>query len=391
MIAQAESHQTALASAGIRGTLVDVSTYASLREAVDDLRSRAAEQNVFVEPAVVEAAERSGTLTSVALAWLDAPDAPSCLIGALPVATEPARPWRPVSRLTACLHPYAVLSTPLVDGDHAEAALAVLLDALTSKATLPRTLWLPYLGDSGPVRRAIDAVISRSRRTLVVLDHYDRGRLDARHGGGAAFIDARFNGPKRKKYRQERRKLDADFVRHRGDDAVAAFAEFLLLEANGWKGRAGTAIQSDPANTSFMRRVVSALAAANRLEIVALRRGGPAIAMGVVLESGGARWFHKIAYDETEARLSPGTHLGFELTAALLDTPGFIFADSCALRGAGMLEGTWVDTQPIADVLIDLVPGGSPSFALAVATERLRRAVRGTAKRIYHQLRKRVR
>jgi hypothetical protein len=375
----------------VRGALVAASGYAALHEAVDSLRERAAEPNVFAEPVVVGAAARSGVPMRVALAWHDVPGATPRLVGAVPVTVEPARPWRPVARLSARPHPYAVLSTPLVDRDHAEPAIAAVFDVLSNEPTLPRVLALPYLGDDGPVRSAIDAVIRRSGRALTVLDGYDRGRLDARFGGGAAFLEARFTGAKRKKHRYERRRLDATFTRHRGAGAVAAFAEFLAIEAAGWKGQAGTAVLCDPTDTAFMRDVISGLAATDRVEIAALRRGTRAIAIGVVFESGGARWFHKIAYDEAEARFSPGTHLGFELTTALLDTPGFTFADSCALRGAGMLEGTWTDRQLIADVLIDLVPGGGRSFALAVATERLRRAVRGPAKRVYHRLRKHAR
>jgi CelD/BcsL family acetyltransferase involved in cellulose biosynthesis len=212
-------------------------------------------------------------------------------------------------------------------------------------------------------------------------------------GGSHAFLAARFPGQKRKKYRNERRKLEAlgatSFTRHGGADVLDALEEFLALEAASWKGRAGTAIVCDPVDAGFIRKGVAGLAAASLVDIVALRVDGRAVAMGLVLRSGGAAWFHKVAYAEDIAKASPGSHLMIDLTGLLLDEAGFRFADSCVLEGAGALAGTWTDTQAIADVAVDATPGASVMFPLVVAAEKTRLALRARVKAIYSRLRTR--
>jgi CelD/BcsL family acetyltransferase involved in cellulose biosynthesis len=354
------------------------------------LADRALAPNVFAEPAVADAfAVATGAAVEIAAARVG-----GRLAAALPVLALPASPMRPMPVLTARLHEYTVLSAPLLAPEDPEAAWAALLDALAARAG-PRLIALPFL-PRGPVVDALVATCRATRRRLAVLDAYERARIDRMEGGAAAYLARRFpNKDKRKKWRQERAKLEAAgpfaLARARGPDAAAGFERFLALEAAGWKGRGGSAVLSSPADAAFMRGAVAGLARRGGAEVFELTAGGRLAAAGLVLRSGRGAWFHKIAFDEGLAATGPGAQLAHELTLALLDDPGVAFIDSCVLRGGGMLGNAWPDAQPIADVMVALDPGPSWRFEAAVAAERLRRRARAEAKRAYHALRGQIR
>jgi CelD/BcsL family acetyltransferase involved in cellulose biosynthesis len=370
---------------------ITVEAYAALGREVRDLVARAAEPNVFAEPAMVVAAARAhppGAL-KVIVAYADHGRDGRRLIGAMPLLVTGRMAGARVA--SARPHAYAVLSTPLLDARRAEAALLAMFDRVAADRSLPTTLRFPMLGAGGPVEAAFHAAAARGGRALRVIARGARARLNPVEGGSRAFLAARFPGQKRKKYRNERRKLEAlgdvTFTRHGGARAADALEEFLALEAASWKGRAGTAIVCDPVDAGYIRKGVAGLAADGNADIVALRVDGRAVAMGLVLRSGGAAWFHKVAYAEDVAKVSPGGHLMIDLTAMLLDETGFRFADSCVIEGAGALAGTWTGEQPIVDLAVDATPGASFAFPMMVAVERARLALRARAKALHRRWR----
>src|SRR6202011_2075663 len=78
--------------------------------------------------------------------------------------------------------------------------------------------------------------------------------------------------------------------------AVAgAIDHFLALEANGWKGRAGTAAADDQNLQRFVRKAGHRVAAEGKVTIDRLLVDGRAIAAAIVLRSGRFAWFWKIA------------------------------------------------------------------------------------------------
>jgi len=378
----------------ITGRMITAAAYAQDRAAFESLRARALEPNVFAEPAFVEAAAAAFAMHErlrVATASAVLSDGTSRLVGALPLVAEARSLRAPFARASARLHEFTVLSTPLLDRAYPAVAMAALLDAAANDADLPRRMALPFLGAGGAAEAAVLAAAAETGRRVHAFERYGRARMDRTEGGGEAFLASRFEGPKRRKYRSERRKFEATgglgSVRHMGSNVPPAFEAFLALEAAGWKGRAGTAIANDPADLAFMRVAVAGLAASGGAEVHAIERDGRPVASGLILRSADGAWFHKIAYDEALAKHSPGVHLSIDVSTALQDDPAFCFADSCALRGGGLLEGSWTGTQQIADVLIDLVPGGAPSFPMAVAAEAAMRQARATAKALYRRLR----
>ena len=98
-----------------------------------------------------------------------------------------------------------------------------------------------------------------------------------------------------------------------GLDAV--LAEFLALEASGWKGERGSAIALDPRLVRFYSTVARDAAARGGLAIRALALDGRAVAVHLGFVHRGVYYLPKTAYDEALAPVSPGQLLQREVLA----------------------------------------------------------------------------
>src|SRR6185369_7572022 len=128
---------------------------------------------------------------------------------------------------------------------------------------------------------------------------------------------------KLKELRRQRRRMDekgaVTFVSAHDPAQIApALADYLMLEASGWKGRAGTAARQNPGVLHFMQSAIAALAAEGRVRIDRLTRGAMPLAAAITLAAGGRAWFWKIAYDEAHASFSPGVQLSLDVTKSLV-------------------------------------------------------------------------
>lgn len=91
--------------------------------------------------------------------------------------------------------------------------------------------------------------------------------------------------------------------------ALAALDEAVDVEADGWKGRAGSAMRLNPPILAFVRALATRFAAAGSLRIAFLRSGDTAIATCIMLEWNGRLWEIKKGYRESAGRYSPGAIL----------------------------------------------------------------------------------
>jgi CelD/BcsL family acetyltransferase involved in cellulose biosynthesis len=95
----------------------------------------------------------------------------------------------------------------------------------------------------------------------------------------------------------------------------AALADFLALEASGWKGQGGTAIALDHALVGFYARVARDASARGALAIRSLTLDGRPVAVHLGMVHRGAYLLPKTAYDEALAHVSPGQLLQREVLA----------------------------------------------------------------------------
>jgi CelD/BcsL family acetyltransferase involved in cellulose biosynthesis len=335
-----------------------------------DLVRRALEPNVFLEPAFARAAA----------AHLPGPDigvllvrAGSRLLGLLPGHVEGLAHGRPVATFRVWTHPFAPLSTPLVDREAAADVVAAMLEALPKLPGSPRLALFPHIDEQGPVAGLLAECLGQSGRAACRLDPHQRAALVCNEGHPLGAVGAK----KLKELRRQRRRLAEVGTLTRdtitATDAIgAAVADYLTVETHGWKMRAGGAAKLDAASARFLTEAVAGLAAEGKARIDLLKLGA-AIAATITLFSGNRAWFWKTAYDEDFARYSPGVQLALDLSEALGQDPALALVDSCAVADHPMIDHLWGGRLAIADWLLPL--GGRGLFMAGIAAERMRRAI----------------
>jgi CelD/BcsL family acetyltransferase involved in cellulose biosynthesis len=343
------------------------------------LAARAIEPNVFYAPAF-----------ALAAAPVFGADAGAMLVrtaGGRLAGLFPARAprWRGAfhSMVVGWTHPFAPLGTPLVDRDEPEAVIAAWLDHLGRDPALPARLLLPLIPERGAFAQALDAVLAREGRRSAAFGRHERALL-APGAERKGYLERAISNVKRKKLRRQRRQLEdvAPLTFATTSDVAsleAALQDFLVLEASGWKGLAGTAIVNDPAIKHFVQSAVRGLAVDGQVRIDRLLFNGTAVAAAMTLASGDTAWCWKIAYNEALARSSPGVQLTCDLTDSLLAEPQPLRVDSCASAGHPMIDHIWRERLALSDRLIALRPSAMP-FALACRIETLRRSAIAAAK-----------
>lgn len=126
--------------------------------------------------------------------------------------------------------------------------------------------------------------------------------------------ERRLSRSRRRSLRRAWRKLEAEGrveveIVADGADLERRLAEAFALEASGWKGRAGTAIVSQPETRAFYADVARWAAARGQLRLAFLTLDGTAIACDYALELNGVWYSLKAGYDERFRSFGPGALL----------------------------------------------------------------------------------
>jgi CelD/BcsL family acetyltransferase involved in cellulose biosynthesis len=306
------------------------------------LAARAAEPNPFFEPWFLLPALRQWGEPErvVTKAWFHA----GRLAGLLPVVRSARYYGHGVTHAKGWLHPNAFCGVPLIAAGHEEAFWRAMLAHFDRRARRALFWHLPAMPADGPANAALERVLAGDGRA-----HYrvaeERRALLAGETSAEAYLAGAMSAKKRKELRRQRSRLAEEgtliFERLENDAGLAAWiAEFLALEAAGWKGEAGSALASAPATRALFDQALTGAAAAGRLERLALRLDGRAIAMLANFITPPGAYSFKTAYDEAYARFSPGMLLQLE-NLALLERADVQWADSCAAQGHPMIERLW--------------------------------------------------
>ncbi|WP_240505825.1 GNAT family N-acetyltransferase [Erythrobacter colymbi] len=324
-------------------TLADLEEPAFLA-AWERLVARAAEPNPFFEPWYLIPGLRQWGEGVRIKAWFHE----GRLAGLLPVSRPSRYYGHPITHAAGWLHANAFCGTPLVAEGLEEAFWDDLLTHFDRRPARALFLHLPQLPADGPLVAALDRVLARRGAAHYVASRENRAML-AGETTAAAYLEAAMSAKKRKELRRQHNRLAEEgalaFERVEGDEGLASWtAEFLALEAAGWKGEAGSALASAPDTRALFEEALAGAAAAGRLERLALRLDGRAIAMLANFITAPGAYSYKTAFDEAYARFSPGMLLQLE-NLALLERPGIEWADSCAVEGHPMIERLWRDAR----------------------------------------------
>ncbi|PKP95214.1 MAG: cellulose biosynthesis protein CelD [Alphaproteobacteria bacterium HGW-Alphaproteobacteria-14] len=326
-------------------TLTDIEQPAFLA-AWQNLVAQACEPNPFFEPWFLLPSLRQWAAAGqvVIKAWYRDGE----LRGVLPIMRSANYYSHRVPHAAGWLHANAFCGVPLIAAGLEDAFWRALLAHFDRSPGRALFLHLPKLPADGPAHAALDRVLSESSRAHYIVAEESRAFLTG-DTNAEAYLAQAMSAKKRKELRRQYNRLTEagalTFDRCSGGQGLAEWVEeFLTLEASGWKGAAGSALASAPQTARFFTQALEGAAAAGRLERLALRLDGRAIAMLVNLVTPPGAYSFKTAFNEDYARFSPGMLLQLE-NLALLERPDIDWADSCAVEGHPMIERLWRDKR----------------------------------------------
>lgn len=345
-----------------------------------EVAARSLEPNVFFEPPFLLPAFRhlvprggAGLLE----VWRKAAGARR-LVGVLPIARESRTRSLPIASFGTWEHPYSFLGTPLLDPDHAEAALRALLLWSRGRGRPGRLLCLDRLNADGECMRLLKGVLEEMGVTPWMDRSYRRPML-LRYDSAEEYLKKALSSHRRTHLRRSRKKLASQgeiSFHERGvpeaiDEAARAFLE---LEASGWKGRAGTAMAAQPGHGAFFREVMRAHAERGCVYFDTLCLDGAPIAMRCCLVSGEAAFCFKAAFSERHSKDSPGTLLEEEHIRFFYQRSRLRWMDSCASGTNSPTYKLWFDRREVQSLLVpagDLL--GRTFLAVLPLLKRLKR------------------
>lgn len=130
----------------------------------------------------------------------------------------------------------------------------------------------------------------------------------------------RYDLRRARKSLDERGAVSIEFFRPSPAEVDARLASAFAIEASGWKGSKGSAINKKPVMASFLRRYAQRAAQCGSLRVSFLSVGGRPIAMQIGVEWARRHWILKIGYDEAWASASPGMVLMHETVKQVFET-----------------------------------------------------------------------
>jgi CelD/BcsL family acetyltransferase involved in cellulose biosynthesis len=263
----------------------------------------------------------------------------------LPVAMPAGRAWR---------SDYTFSCTPLLDRDSPEAAADALIDGL---ASLSRGEWyLPTMNADGPAAAAIRAALKRRGAPVAEINGFQRASLSPGETY-EHYLQHRLTNKLRRSMARRRRRLDeqgsVSFETHTsGPGLERAVREFLRIEASGWKGQRGTALDCAEDTRAFALGVFSG-GEPDFCRADLLLLDGKAIAAGLIVFSGTTGFTVKNAYDEAFASVSAGLLLELEIIKSLLEGKWIAKLDA-GTDGPHVIDAFWPGRIRVADFAFSL-------------------------------------
>lgn len=298
----------------------------------------------------------------------------------------------PLGKLSRGLPLWSNLITPLTNGDapHVDAE-----QGATALAALLGHLEAPLLLQGIPAEGDFWTALTASGARLKVLRRWQRAGLLI-SGSYDQWLSANVDTKRRKEYRRLRARLAEMGDLHSevlgpGEPAGPWVDDFLQLEAAGWKGGRGTALNQQPGFAKALHEIAEAMHARGALRFWRIRLNDKTLGTLFAMVEGGQAWLGKITYDQAFARFSPGVMVIFDATESLFAEPGLKQADSCAIPDHPMINNIWRHRLDVADVLVAGPGVSSLRFNATAAAENLRHNLRSSARDALLRLRGRKR
>ena len=159
----------------------------------------------------------------------------------------------------------------------------------------------------------------------------------------------------------------------------AALDEAIDVEADGWKGAAGSALRHKDGLRRFVAELARRFSQSGELRIFFLRAGDRAVAMSIQLERDRRLWEIKVGYRQSAARASPGRLL---LSEVLRDARARGLTGYEFLGSGDDQQPHWANASQALQTVVYYPYSitGMLAFAFDVVAGLLRRLRRGAAR-----------
>ncbi len=356
-----------MATGTVIKVLEGVEDLRALVPAWETLAAEAAEPNPFYEHwMLLPALEAYGAqgMRCVAV-WDD-----GVLAALVPLRPEPR--WRlPVGAARSWGHRNLLNGTPLVRAKSATRCLAALL-----ASGIAPLIEFEWSSSGGPFYGALAEAAGEAGLPWLVTDAYTRAVLVRERDPRARFNSNMKNNLRRWHSRLSAAGKLAPVRLAPGDDAGAWLAEFMRLEASGWKGKAGSAIACRDDDRRFVAAVFAEAHRRGRLVITGLDLDGRPLARHCMLVAGEGAFTFKIAYDEAHASCSPGIVAEVDNVRQFLENPGPRWIDSNTSRENTSYGRVWKDRRTVQRIAVGLSTAGRLAVA-ALPLTRLAKSLLG--------------
>lgn len=345
-----------------------------------ELGRRALEPNLFYEADFARASARPFG-KGVRVLMMHTGD--GRLVLAWPFRIERARWGVPLAVMVGWRHPFASLGVPLIDPEFAEPAVKALLSCGKTVPGMPSRALFQQVAAEGPFAQLLQSVLRKEGLRSATLQSFERAQWQ--RGKEDDPMNTLSSGS-RSKLRQELRRLEklgpATLETARNTASIVpALDDYFMLEATGWKERAGTAVTQSEAEMSFLREACTAYAREGRIRIDSLRIGKETLASSIAFLTGSRVWFTKISYNEAYGKNSPGSQLVLKVTDDFRQGNEVATADSCAPPGHPLMRRFWPLRYEVCSFLVE---GNRRDrlFPLATRLEQARPALGGMVRRV---------
>ncbi len=294
------------------------------------------------------------------------------LAGLVPISRARRYYGWPLPHLGTWLHANMFLGAPLVAKGLEREFWQALFAWADHNAGAALFLHLRELPLTGALFDALNAVLAEQDRYGALVHREQRVILQSDQTP-EDYWAASVSAKKRKELNRQANRLGETgalaYVRHHDETGLAQWtADFLALEAAGWKGKAGSALASQPATATLFADALAGAAQRGRLERLALTLDGRPVAMLASFLTPPGAFSYKTAFDESLAAFSPGVLLQRE-NLAVLGNPGVQWTDSCANASHPMIAHLWRERRELGR--ISLAIGGKARRAMFRAWSRI--------------------
>ena len=350
------------------------------------LAADALERNVFAAPWMMEAA--AAHLVGGKNVRVLVSGASGNVCGMLPVVLPRHRVRLPVAKVWAHLHCFD--TTPLI-GKASPDRFFDDMFAWLDRYGIAVLRW-PRVALDGAFFQELSRYLQRTGRASAVIASHSRPTLRAGTDGEGG-VDRILSAKRRREIGRCRRRLAeigalAFRCLEHSDEIERWAAEFLRLEASGWKGGSGsgTALACREAERAFFLQSFQEAARRGQLIAHGLELDGALIAMTVNYRCGDVVWAYKTAYDERYARFAPGAILEVDGAQAMLDDPTISWADSCSEGDNALIQELWSGRREMGDLVIAIRPGRGVALPVYLKAARAQFAARAKLRALYWRL-----